>query len=343
MRKMIYGLALIVFTLSISYGKANAAEALGFDVSGFVDASYFVDDNADSNTFGLDQVEIDIEKEIKDWASVRLDLQHCPSGSQASCAGSGGDDSIEQGYLTLTAPVGSGVTFTFGKFNAPIGFELLDAPDMYQFSHALVFDNGLPTNLTGLMASGALGDMIDISAYVVNGWDNNPDTNKNKSFGGRIGITPMKDVNVGFSAITGDDSAVAGENMTVFDVDGTITMIPNLTVGLEFNFGNEDLASTTGTDADWFGFLVMGHYDYSDWGGITVRYDYFDDEDGARLGTANNTQQAITIAPTFVIGEGFGALIEYRHDSSDKDVFTKSDGRVTDNNDTFACEMTYSF
>ena len=86
MRKMIYGLALIVFTLSISYGKANAAEALGFDVSGFVDASYFVDDNADSNTFGLDQVEIDIEKEIKDWASVRLDLQHCPSGSQASCA-----------------------------------------------------------------------------------------------------------------------------------------------------------------------------------------------------------------------------------------------------------------
>ena len=90
MRKMIYGLALIVFTLSISYGKANAAEALGFDVSGFVDASYFVDDNADSNTFGLDQVEIDIEKEIKDWASVRLDLQHCPSGSQASCAGSGG-------------------------------------------------------------------------------------------------------------------------------------------------------------------------------------------------------------------------------------------------------------
>ena len=340
MKKLIYGLVATIFMFSISYDKAYAGEALGFDMSGFVDASYVVDDNADTNTFGLDQVEIDITKEIKDWASLRFDLNHTPNGGGTETA----DTIIEQGYLTLTAPVGSGVTFTFGKFNAPIGFELLDAPDMYQFSHALVFNNGLPTNLTGLMASGSLGEMIDISAYVVNGWDNNPDTNKNKTIGGRIGITPMKDLNVGFSAISGDDSAVAGENMTVFDIDGTITMIPKLTVGLEFNFGNEDLASTTGTDADWFGFLVMGHYDYADWGGITVRYDYFDDEDGARLGgTANNTQQAITVAPTFVIGEGFGALIEYRHDTSDQNVFTKEDGSVTDNNDTIAFEMTYVF
>ena len=340
MKKLISGLVVAIFMFSISYGKAYAAEALGFDMSGFVDSSYVVDDNADTNTFGLDQVEIDITKEIKDWASLRFDLNHTPNGGGTETA----DAIIEQGYLTLTAPVGSGVTFTFGKFNAPIGFELLDAPDMYQFSHALVFNSGLPTNLTGLMASGALGEMIDISAYVVNGWDNNPDTNKNKTFGGRIGITPMEGINLGFSAITGDDSAVAGENMTVFDIDGTITMIPKLTVGLEFNFGNENKASTTSTDADWFGFLVMGHYDYSDWGGITVRYDYFDDEDGARLGgTANNTQQAITVAPTFVIGEGFGALIEYRHDSSDQNVFTKADGSVTDNNDTFAFEMTYVF
>ena len=336
MKKLISGLAITIFMLSISYGNANAAEG-GFEMSGFVDSSYVVDDNADTNTFGLDQVEINITKEIKDWASLRFDLNHSPNGGGAETA----DAIVEQGYLTITPP--GGISLTFGKFNAPIGFELLDAPDMYQYSHALVFSNGLPTNLTGLMASGALGEMIDFSAYVVNGWDNNPDANKNKTFGGRIGITPMKDVNIGFSAITGDDSAVADENMTVFDIDGTITLLPNLTLGLEFNFGNEDKASTTTTDADWFGYLLMGHYDYSDWGGITVRYDYFDDEDGARLGTANNTQKAITIAPTFVIGEGFGALIEYRHDSSDQNVFTKADGSVTDKNDTFAFEMTYTF
>lgn len=337
MKKFLSGLAVIIFMFSISIGQAYAAE--GLEISGFVDASYFVDDNADSNSFGLDQIEIDITKEVKDWASLRLDLNHAPSGGGTETA----DDIIEQGYLTLTAPVGNGLTFTFGKFNAPIGFELLDAPDMYQFSHALVFDNGLPTNLTGLMASSSFGEMLDFSVYVVNGWDNNPDGDKNKTIGGRIGITPMKDINLGFSAITGNDSSVAGEKMTVFDIDGTITVIPNLTLGLELNFGQEDMASLTGGDANWVGFLVMGHYDYSDWGGVTVRYDYFDDEDGARLGTANNTQQAITIAPTFVIADGFGALLEYRHDFSDQNIWTDSNGAATDGNDTFAFEMTYAF
>jgi|TARA_B100000959_G_scaffold72895_1_gene77398 hypothetical protein len=84
------------------------------------------------------------------------------------------------------------------------------------------------------------------------------------------------------------------------------------------------MASTTGTDANKFGYLLMGHYDYTNWGRITVRYDFFDDQDGAQLRTANNSQQAIIIAPTFVIGEGFGALFEYRYDFSDKSVFTKS-------------------
>lgn len=339
MKKLISYLALIIFMFSMGSSRAYAAEGLGFEISGFVDASYFVDDNADSNSFGLDQIEIDITKEIKDWASLRLDLNHSPSGGGTITA----DDVIEQGYLTITAPVGNGVAFTFGKFNAPIGFELLDAPDMYQFSHALVFDNGLPTNLTGLMASTSFSEMVDISFYIVNGWDNNPDGNKNKTVGGRLGITPMEGVNVGFSAITGDDSSVAGENMTVFDIDGTITTIPNLTFGLEFNFGKENKASTTGGDANWFGFLLMGHYDYAEWAGITFRYDYFDDEDGARLGgTANNTQQAITISPTFVIADGFGALFEYRHDFSNKNVFATGSG-MTDNNDTFAFEMTYAF
>jgi len=343
MKKLISGLAITVFMLSISYGNANAAEG-GFEISGFVDSSYVVDDNADTNTFGLDQVEINITKEIKDWASLRFDLNHAPNGGGAETA----DAIVEQGYLTITPP--GGITLTFGKFNAPIGFELLDAPDMYQYSHALVFTNGLPTNLTGLMASGALGETIDFSAYVANGWDNNPDTNKNKTVGGRIGITPMEGVNLGFSAITGDDSDQAKENMTVFDIDGTITMIPNLTVGLEFNWGkeNKDSSVTSGEDADWFGYLVMGHYDYSDWGGITVRYDYFDDEDGGRLTRAaaatdnKDVRQAFTVSPTFVIGDGFGALFEYRHDFSDNKIFDDN-GTLVDSNDTFVFEMTYAF
>jgi len=362
MKKVIYWLGLAVFIISMGHGKAYALETLGFEISGFVDASLFGNENADGvngahfSSFGLDQTEINISKEITDWASLRFDLNHCPSAG--GCFGNPGapdDDLIEQGFLTLTAPVGDGITFTFGKFNVPMGFELLDPVDMYQFSHALVFNFGIPVNLTGAMLSTSF-NMVDISFYVVNGWDpSHPDINQNKSVGGRIGITPMEGINFGISGITGDDGTggVTGvpDTLSVVDIDGTITIIPDLTLGVELNFGwDEQAPGISADDDEWFAFLLMGHYDYTEWGGITLRYDYFDDDDmGTRLAgirataIASDVRQAITISPTFVIAEGFGALFEVRYDFSNKNVFVDSKGAVDDSNITGAFEMTYAF
>jgi hypothetical protein len=207
-----------------------------------------------------------------------------------------------------------------------------------------------------MLSTSFMGGMLDMSFYVVNGWDpSHPDTNKNKSVGGRIGITPMEGLNFGLSGITGDDGTggtpgVPG-TLSVVDIDGTITVIPDLTLGVEFNFGwDEQAPGTSADDEEWFGFLLMGHYDYTEWGGITLRYDYFDDDDmGTRLGArvnpaiATDVRQAITISPTFVIAEGFGALFEFRHDFSNKNVFVDSNGVAVDDNNTFAFEMTYAF
>jgi hypothetical protein len=318
----------------------------------------------DTHSFGLDQVEIDISKEITDWASLRFDLNHCPSAGTCGAV-SQDDDLIEQGFLTLTAPVGNGVTFTFGKFNAPIGFELLDPVDMYQFSHALVFNYGIPTNITGLMLSTTFFDMVDFAFYVVNGWDpSHPDVNKDKSVGGRIGVTPMEGINFGLAGITGWDGFL-GTRVSVIDIDGTITIVPDLTIGMEFNFGwDEMIRAIPGDNATWFGFLLMAHYDYTEWGGITIRYDYFDDEDGgtripATVGGIAGTpsapaapnffgpadiRQAVAISPTFVIADGFGALVEYRYDYSNKNVFVDKSGfAVNDGSHKVAFEMTYAF
>lgn len=136
----------------------------GLDISGFVDASYFYDANSGSNSFGFDQAEVDIEKTFGEVGSVRVDVEWVSDGV------GGFDLDAEQGYVTFKPSVHNSVSFKFGKFNAPIGFELLDAPDMFQFSHALVFDNGLPTNLTGLMVSTQINPTTDLSLYVCNGW-----------------------------------------------------------------------------------------------------------------------------------------------------------------------------
>lgn len=100
----------------------------GLKISGFVDTSYVYDDNAESNTFSLDQIELDIEKTISDATSLRTDLNFVNGDEEDGLTV---DEIMEQGYVTFGCPILNGTKFTFGKFNAPIGFELLDAPDMY--------------------------------------------------------------------------------------------------------------------------------------------------------------------------------------------------------------------
>jgi len=325
----------------------------GLKLTGFVDTSYVYDGNSGSSTFSFDEFELDVEKTLSDRASLRADINFRKvdynDGDSFNF-----DDIMEQGYVTYRAPMGGEVDFTFGKFNAPIGFELLDPPDMYQFSHALVFDYGLPTNLTGLMSSFNPGEMIDVSLYVVNGWDVSSDNNTDKTVGGRIGFTPAENINFGISGIYGaekDDNN--HDKRSVIDLDATITPVENLIIGAEFNYGTEDEASLidAGKDAEWVGALIMAHYDFTKWMGLTLRYGYFDDKDGSRIGLVEGgddigdavKRRAFTIASTFTITEGAGFLVEYRYDNADKDFFEDDDGKYTDNNHTVAVEFTYSF
>ncbi len=310
----------------------------GLKLSGFVDASYS-DADSSAGTFSLDQVEIDVEKKINDRLGVRADVNYLATGASTF------DELVEQGYVTYDLAVGNGARFTFGKFNAPIGFELLDPVDMYQYSHSLVFDYGLPTNLTGVMGSYVFSEVFDAKAYVVNGWDNNTDNNAGKTVGGRLGITPAKGVNVGLSAISGtmETAGNTSDRRTVFDVDLTVTAVDNLTVGGELNLGKEENASlaVTGQDAKWTAYLLMAHYNFNDWLGLTARYDRFDDRGGTRLGhSVRETEKSFTIAPTVVLGDGAGVLAEYRRDESSSLVYGNG---TKDSSDSFAVEFTYKF
>ena len=80
--------------------------------------------------------------------------------------------------------------------------------------------------------------------------------------------------------------------------------------------------------------------------GLTLRIDHLDDQDSWLFGAVDGQSQArrsLTIAPTFTLDEGLGALLELRVDQSDREAFLDSDGLPTDSAVTFAVEMTGSF
>lgn len=303
----------------------------GIQLSGFVDASYaYAEHEAVSSTFVLDQVELDVIKELDGIGSLRFDVEWLNDGGTHAV-------DLEQGFLTLN-PFDR-LSVTFGKFNAPIGFESLDPVDMFQFSHALVFENGLPTNLTGAMIAADLGRGFDLKAHISNGWDQGVDAHSGKTVGGRLGYT-YQAVSVGLSGMMDPSNDTEGDEIRVIDGDMSVAVTERFTLGGEYNRGSNTIADVT---SEWSGFLLMGNVNL-DSHGFTIRFDQFDDTHGSRLGTeAGEVRRALAFSPSIAIGGGMGGLFEIRYDWSDSPVFLNNRGQLVESGLNVAFELTYSF
>lgn len=314
---------------------ASAAGAQDLTLSGFVDAAWFYDAPARAGEFGVDQVEVDLEHHAGERSLVRADLEWLKDGE-------GYLAQVEQAFMTCNFV--NGWALSFGKFNAPIGVEALDPTDMFQYSHSLLFTWAAPTNLTGLKLARDLGGGVDVQAHLSNGWDR-ATADKHVTGGGRLGLV-RGGFSGGVSAISGREDLEGGASdpLTRTVVDSDLTLLTGAwRLCGEVNYG--DVTMTAG-DAQWLGLLLMGHVDFSEKAGLTIRLDQIDDQDGYLFGSVAGefqTRRSLTVAPTFVLDDGLGALAELRVDFSDRDAFTDSDGVPTDSAVSFALEMTYGW
>lgn len=307
--------------------------------TGFVDGAYIGQLEQSSHEFSLEQAEIDVTRNLQGNLAVRGDFEWVKSGN-------GWALDVEQAYVNYSLPMFPQVTWSFGKFNAPIGLEMLDAPDMYQYSHSLVFNNCLPTNLVGVMGAVDLTEQFDLLAYITNGWDQNSDVNEAKTFGGRLGFS-HEWIGIGLSGIMGSEDVDQDYMQTVYDIDVTLTPTDNLLIGGEFNIGTISSDLDGVDDVGWTGFLIMANYGFTDWMSLTLRYDSVDDADGALFGAAGNgefyTRSSLTLAPNFDLGHGMAAVLEYRMDMAGEDIFLDADDEPTGSNSMVVWEMVYTF
>jgi hypothetical protein len=308
----------------------------GLALNGFVDASNYSDFNTSENSFGLDQVEVDISQEFSSRARVQADIEYVSDGQ------GGFDLDLEQGYFTYSAGSAQPWHFSFGRFNAPIGFEGVDPPDMYQYSGGLVGSYCVPGNLTGLLVTTEFGSTFDWAVYAVNGWDVNTDNNQDKTVGSRLGISPFANFSFGLSAISGPERDNNNSSRrTVFDLDLTYNLTESWLWGGEFNYGTETNVLAAGGDADWTGFLIMTNIGFAERWGVTGRFDYLSDNDGVLTGQAQDWK-AVTLSPSVALTDALGGLVEFRYDFSNQQTFASDDG-MKDNQFTTAVEFIYTF
>ena len=324
--------AALAVLILMSAGAAPAQTPVEF--SGFVDAGWSGNLDRRDDAFTVNQAEVDVTRAWNDQGDLRLDLEWVHDGTTWTTA-------VEQGWLSWRLP-GHAAAVTLGKFNAPIGWELPDAPDMLQHSHGLLFTYCAPTNLTGLMFASPLGAAgFDLKVYAANGWDQDVETNGVKTFGGRIGWTADGRGGLGVSVISGEDDPGQTVGRTVVDVDATFTPTDRLTLGAEFSLGSVDAGAG---DAGWTGLMAMAHLKLGERTGFTGRFDTLDDADDVIFGAGSGqSRSSLTIAPAFTLGEGMRALAELRLDMSDEDVFVDNDGAPKGSTTSAAFTMTYSF
>jgi len=306
-------------------------------ISGFVDASYSGNVDTGGDAFRLDQVELDVEHHVGGKLLLRADVESAGDGAL----------SVEQGWVKMSLPRFSRHSLTVGKFNAPMGVELLDAPQMLQYSHSLLFDYGLPTNLSGALVEGPLAGAADYKLFVVNGWDQNDETNASHSWGGRLGWSLGDKGGVGLSFIRGREDAVktsGPEDLQVVDVDLLFRPRSGTVLFAEFNSGTA--TPVGGADQSWSGWMLGGHVDFAAVWGLTLRYDTLADEDGVLFGMVNGANQsrtALAAAITVAAGPGRTVLLEARHDGSDQDAFSDGEGGLTGGTTQLALEFTQTF
>lgn len=308
----------------------------GLSIGGFIDASNFSDFNTSENSFGLDQVEVDIGHDFSSRAQVQADIEYVSDGQ------GGFNLDLEQGYFTYAVGSHEQWQFQFGKFNAPIGFESVDPPDMYQYSGGLVGSYCLPTNLTGLLVRTQVGSSVQWAAYAVNGWDVNTDNNQDKTLGTRLGVNPFTNLGLGLSTISGPERDNNNSSRrTVIDLDLTYVVTESWLWGGDFNYGTETNVLADGGDADWTGFLVMTNIGFAERWAVTGRFDYLNDRHGVLTGLRQEWK-AVTVSPSVTLTDALGGLVEFRYDFSDKPAFAGNDG-VEDNLFTTAVEFIYTF
>lgn len=305
--------------------KAEAEDNSGFKFSGFVDSGYALNFTTKANTFSLNEVELNLEKTFEGIATLRTDIQFRPAdavNADGKWVAPSFNEILEQGYVRLDVLKEKiGLTFTLGKFNAPLGVEKSDLPDRLYVSTSLLYRYGAPAHVTGIMLDWTF-QFLNMKFFAFNGWDMIGDNNDAKSFGARIGASIIDGrIAGGVTVIYGPErDNEVGDNRFLIDVDLKVSAVKNLTVALEFCGGYEPGGSGVliGKRARWLAVSAMIHYQIIDKLGVSLRYEHFDDPDGSRIkNKVMQTVEAVQVALIYTPHKNVMAFLEWRGEYSD--------------------------
>ena len=218
---------------------------------------------------------------------------------------------IDNLIVSWTPPGASALNVSFGRFDAPLGFERDDEPLNLIPTNSFNFELARPAKLTGLIVRYTLSPRLAAALIAANGWDAAIDNNSGKSGGLRLEWLPTEGAAFGATALYGPEDAATNANpRTLVTADATVQRGSHLIVGGELNRGRQRAG---GAIATWTGGAVTAFWRLGRSTGLTVRGEVLDDPDGFTTGTAQ-TLRSLTVSPWYFYREaqeGIFSAIEH--------------------------------
>src|ERR1035437_1025389 len=145
-------------------------------------------DNA-TNQFALNLIEVGLDKAPDAGSRLGYDVtlgfgNAMNVVNSSDPGGLGFAQYLKQAYVSYLAPVGKGLTLTFGKFVTPNGAEVIESNKNWNYSRSLLFNYAIPFYHFGVSAAYTFNDKYSLTGYVVNGWNNLVDTYSSGKTGG---------------------------------------------------------------------------------------------------------------------------------------------------------------
>lgn len=260
--------------------------------------------NDRSSEFQVNQLNVFIEravnKEGQDWdIGGRVDAMWGTDSLFTQAVGHWDDDMIRgtedlrfydialpQAYAEVFAPIGNGVSAKIGHFYTLLGNEVVQAPNNFFYSHAYAMQYGEPFTHTGALLTYPLDKNLSLSAGAVTGPHNGADnfdrhlSNWNFLGGANYTSDDGKTV-VAVAVTTGDDSDRALDNRTI----GSIVITRHVREDLHYTFQHDHGLQEFdgGTEAEWYGVNQYLTYDVNEELAAGLRFEWFRDDDGARV------------------------------------------------------------
>lgn len=225
---------------------------------------------------------------------------------------------LQQGYLSVLAPVGRGLQIDAGKFNTPIGAEPTETAYNWNYSRSLLFSWAAPYYHVGVRAALPVSDTVTVTGFLINGWNNAQDNNRGKTGAAQVAWKVLPSLTVSqawMGGPEGPDGAAGWRNL--YDTIATWTVHPRLSLMTNIDIGRD---TVNGQTAAWHGVAGYARVSILPSWALAPRFEVFEDRDGFMTGTPQTIKE-LTLTSEHTLLKGLSIRVEYRRDWSSEDFF----------------------